>query len=151
MAKLGELLTTPVDEIEVPIIPTGTWLAQVVAGQLTDEKLDKNDNPYCMSKLTFRITGPSDVGDVDDDELDSFTAADGYDESVLYYSRFMSRKSDFKSEANKLKAAGAAVTGKNLGEILSNGVAGLVFNVEVKHETWEGEVRPRCDKIFAAD
>jgi len=151
MAKLGELLTTPVDEIDVPIIPTGTWLAQVIAGQLTDEKLDKNEDPYCMSKLTFRIKEPSDVGDVDDDELEAFEKADGYDESVLYYSRFMSRKSDFKSEANKLKAAGAAVTGKTLKDIMSNGVAGLVFNVEVKHEIWEDEPRAVCRKIFAAD
>ena len=152
MAELGVLLHTSVDDIEVPNLPPGTWRVRAVSGKITEPAIDKNGQEYCMAKLTLKPVAIADVEDVDEDELATFEKANGFEESTLFYSRYMARAADFKSMGNILKAAGAATKGRDLHEILTNGISGVEFNAEVTHEQDEnGETRVRCNKIFATE
>ncbi len=152
MADLGVLVHTSVDDIEVPLTPEGTWRVRAVSGSITEPAIDKNGQEYCMAKLVLKPVAIADVEDVDPTELDKFTEANGFDESTLFYSRYMARAADFKSMGNILKAAGAATKGRDLAEILTNGISGVEFNAEVTHEQDEnGEIRVRCNKIFATE
>ena len=151
MASLSELLHTAGDDIEVPVLPTGTWLAVAVAGSVTEPKLDKNGAEYSQAKLVLKPKAPAFDGAVDEDELATFIEADGLEETTIFHSQYMARKADVKAMINRLKAAGAATTGRDLSEIMSNGIAGVEFHVEITHGTYEGELQVRCDKIFAAE
>jgi len=152
MADLGVLIHTAMEDIVVPDVPEGTWRARAVSGQVTEPAIDKNGNEYCMAKLVLKPISIADVEDVDPVELEKFQAANGFDEGVLYYSRYMARAADFKSMFNILKAVGAATKGRDLEEVLTNGISGVEFNAEVTHEQDEdGATRVRCNKIFATE
>jgi len=155
MSKLGDLLLD--DMPEPPILPTGTWLAKVISGELTEEKEDKNGDLYEMARLLLKPVSPAfddDASDVDPNELEVFEAArNSYDETIIFFSKYCKseREGDYRNMGNILKAAGADTKRHSLRDVLSNGVQGLQFFVEITHEVWEGKPRTRCNKVFAAD
>lgn len=132
MADLDDLLESPVDEIEDVEVPEGTFYVTSFTGKLSDEQIDKNDNPYRRATVGLKVVAPVEDS-VDPEEWERFEAADGKNEASLFYSAFLSRRRDIKQLERILQTAGVPTSGRKLTEMLDELKDGYEFVATVAH------------------